>query len=107
VPLHFSPISASTCVTVLGAHDKLGTLALGPYDVIFVTAAAPAIPPPLIDQLIIGGRIVIPVASLWSQELIVATQTPEGIEEEPLGGLHGFKAEESLTRVLSLLQRKP
>ena len=87
-------------VTVLAADDELGAPALGPYDVILVTAAAPAVPPPLIDQLVIGGRIVIPVGSLWSQELIVATRTPEGIEEDSLGGCrfvpligpHGFKA---------------
>ncbi len=86
-------------VTILAADDDLGALSLGPYDVILVTAAAPAIPPPLIEQLVIGGRIVIPVGTRWSQQLIVATRTAEGIEQESLGGCrfvpligpHGFK----------------
>lgn len=75
-------------VTVLAADHELGAPSLGPYDVIIVTAAAPAIPPPLIEQLVIGGRIVIPVGTRWSQQLTVATRTAEGIEQELLGGCH-------------------
>jgi protein-L-isoaspartate(D-aspartate) O-methyltransferase len=86
-------------VTVLAADHDLGAPSLGPYDVILVTAAAPAIPPPLIEQLLIGGRIIIPVGTRWSQQLIVATRHAESIEEESLGGCrfvpllgpHGFK----------------
>ena len=73
-------------VTVLAADDELGAPSLGPYDVILVTAAAPAIPPPLIEQLVIGGRIVIPVGSYWSQELIVATRTIDDLTQHSLGG---------------------
>lgn len=40
-----------------------------PYDKILVTAAAPEIPEPLVDQLRIGGRIVLPIGTQWSQEL--------------------------------------
>lgn len=41
-----------------------------PYDAILVTAAAPAIPPPLFDQLAEGGRLVIPVGSMDKQQLL-------------------------------------
>jgi protein-L-isoaspartate(D-aspartate) O-methyltransferase len=41
-----------------------------PYDAILVTAAAPAVPQPLIDQLAEGGRLVIPVGSSQQQELL-------------------------------------
>lgn len=41
-----------------------------PYDAILVTAAAPSIPPPLVDQLAERGRLVIPVGPTDHQELI-------------------------------------
>lgn len=40
------------------------------YDAILVTAAAPAVPPPLLDQLAEGGRLVIPVGTPTQQELL-------------------------------------
>ena len=41
-----------------------------PYDAILVTAAAPAVPPPLLQQLAEGGRLLIPVGSADQQELL-------------------------------------
>src|SRR5437867_11309935 len=42
-----------------------------PFNGILVTAAAPAIPPPLTEQLAVGGRLVIPVGDLATQELVI------------------------------------
>ncbi|NPA97865.1 MAG: protein-L-isoaspartate O-methyltransferase, partial [Crenarchaeota archaeon] len=42
-----------------------------PYDRIIVTAAAPDIPKPLIEQLRDGGRMVIPVGDRWVQRLYI------------------------------------
>jgi protein-L-isoaspartate(D-aspartate) O-methyltransferase len=53
----------------------------GPYDGIIVTAAAPKIPPALVEQLKVGGRMVIPVNAPVSQELLVLTKTKEEIVE--------------------------
>jgi protein-L-isoaspartate(D-aspartate) O-methyltransferase len=50
-----------------------------PFDAIIVTAAPPSIPQPLLDQLAVGGRLVIPVGEGY-QELEVVTRTPDGFE---------------------------
>ena len=49
-----------------------------PYDRIVVTAAAPQVPKPLIDQLKPGGRIVIPVGDRMVQYLYVVEKKPDG-----------------------------
>ena len=50
-----------------------------PFDAIVVTAAAPRVPPALLDQLKPGGRMVIPVGeSLAAQELLVITKRADG-----------------------------
>lgn len=42
-----------------------------PYDAIVVTAAAPQVPPPLLDQLVVGGRLVIPVGASLDLQLLL------------------------------------
>ena len=49
-----------------------------PYDSIIVTAAAAMIPPPLIDQLRPGGRMVIPVGSMFGQDLVRVRKDIDG-----------------------------
>ena len=51
------------------AEETLGWKRGAPYDAILVTAAAPKVPDDLLDQLAIGGRLVIPVGSRYVQEL--------------------------------------
>ncbi len=60
-----------------------------PYDAIIVTAGAPQIPRILVEQLAIGGRLVIPVGSRHSQSLLKLTrlsQDPEDLKQEELSG---------------------
>ncbi len=57
-------------------HVHIGDGTLGyppaaPYDRILVAAAAPVVPEPLKNQLSDGGRLVIPVGSRFSQQLVV------------------------------------
>jgi len=59
----------------------LGWPEAAPFDAIVVTAAAPTVPPPLVEQLRTGGRLVIPVGRAYhSQELL-------RIEKDAAGGL--------------------
>lgn len=52
-----------------------------PFDGIIVTAAPEHVPQPLIDQLKIGGRMVIPVGDLY-QELMLITKDEDGVTEK-------------------------
>jgi protein-L-isoaspartate(D-aspartate) O-methyltransferase len=52
-----------------------------PFDAVIVTAAPDHIPQPLIDQLVVGGRLVVPVGR-GDQDLLTFTRTPEGVREE-------------------------
>jgi protein-L-isoaspartate(D-aspartate) O-methyltransferase len=49
-----------------------------PFDAIIVTAAPDHVPQPLVDQLAVGGRMVIPVGT-GIQELLVIEKTPSGV----------------------------
>ncbi|MFC1496379.1 protein-L-isoaspartate(D-aspartate) O-methyltransferase [Candidatus Margulisiibacteriota bacterium] len=51
-----------------------------PYDGIIVAAASPDIPHPLIDQLTVGARLIIPVGDIWGQYLKVVTKTKDGFK---------------------------
>ena len=56
-----------------------------PYDAIIVTAGAPKPPQPLLDQLSIGGRLVIPVGDEQAQTLLRVTRTRTSFKQEQLG----------------------
>jgi len=88
--------------TNVHVHCGDGTLGLpecAPFDAILVTAAAPDVPAPLLDQLADGGRLAIPVGSEEHQELRVIRKaagqlTSRAIEEcrfVPLVGRHGWR----------------
>jgi protein-L-isoaspartate(D-aspartate) O-methyltransferase len=72
---------------------------MAPFDAIIVTAGSPEIPTPLVEQLRIGGRMVIPVGERFTQRLLKVVRTSEGPLTEasipcvfvPLIGAHGWK----------------
>ncbi len=54
----------------------------GPFDGIIVTAVAEQIPPKLLEQLTVGGRIVIPLGPQHgAQQLVVARRTADGVDQ--------------------------
>lgn len=78
---------------------SLGWPECAPYDCIITTAAAPEVPEGLIQQMKIGGRMVIPVGSRWRQMLEVWQKTQQGVKKEevlpvvfvPLLGAKGWQ----------------
>ena len=68
-------------ITVKCADGYQGWEEHAPFDGVIVTAAPDHIPQPLVDQLKIGGRLVLPVGDFY-QELVVVTKTEKGIKRE-------------------------
>ena len=68
------------------AEKTLGWQAKAPYDAIMVTAGVPRVPPGLVAQLVIGGRLVIPVGSRYLQELYKITKHKKKNVVQNLGG---------------------
>ena len=88
-------------VKITAGDGSLGLPEAAPFDAIIVSAAAPRVPPALIEQLAPGGRLVIPVGD--SQEQVVqlvqrdlngyiTLRTLEGCRFVPLIGQQGFAA---------------
>lgn len=77
----------------------LGWKEYAPYDAIIVTAGAPRIPEPLLEQMADGGRMVIPIGDRYSQDLIKVVRKKDDYRQENLGGcrfvdlvgVHGWK----------------
>lgn len=94
--------------SVLLGDGTLGWSAYAPYEAILVTAGGPAVPPPLVEQLAPGGRLLIPLGSPGAQVLTLVERLREeegaagepGLRHTPLGtarfvplvGEHGFDA---------------
>jgi protein-L-isoaspartate(D-aspartate) O-methyltransferase len=68
-----------------------GWMEESPFDAVVVTAGSPDIPQPLIDQLTIGGKLVIPVGDAFVQDLFRVTRTEGGVKKENLGGCRFVK----------------
>lgn len=86
-------------IVVLCGDGSRGLLEHSPYEGISVAAAAPDIPRELLDQLKDPGRLVIPVGSIWDQELWVIKKSGGEIHKSiatycrfvPLRGSEGWK----------------
>jgi protein-L-isoaspartate(D-aspartate) O-methyltransferase len=87
-------------VLVEEGDGSLGWPPHAPYQAIIVSAAAPAVPSPLVEQLAEGGRLVIPVGNTEQQDLLRVLKRDGNMKREslfacrfvPLLGRHGWPA---------------
>jgi len=73
----FEKLGLDNIITKLGDGAK-GWQKHAPFEGIMVTAAAAKIPPALVEQLAVGGRLVIPVGGGWGQDLVRITKESFG-----------------------------
>jgi len=73
-------------IKVICADGTLGYPAEQPYNGIIVTAGAPKIPETLVNQLQVGGKLVIPVGSRFSQTLTVVEKKEKGYKNRAVCG---------------------
>jgi len=85
-------------IRVEQGDGSLGWPSAAPYDAILVAAAAPEIPPRLLEQLAEGGRLLIPVGTVDDQNMLRVVKGENGIVQEklfacrfvPLRGQYGW-----------------
>ncbi len=85
-------------VSFLLGDGTIGWRQYSPYDAILVSAASPDIPQPLVDQLAVGGKLLIPLGDRDEQMLTMVTRLPDRYERRdivpvrfvPLVGTHGW-----------------
>ncbi len=88
-------------VKIQAFDGTLGLSQAAPFDRILVTAGAPVAPEPLIEQLVLGGRLVIPEGDRASQQLVVYDKRSKSVRRRvgekvtfvPLVGRHGWEKE--------------
>lgn len=86
-------------IALLVGDGTIGWSRYAPYDAILVGAGAPSVPQALVDQLAVGGRLLIPIGSLEEQQLTMVRKTESGITMEdiarcvfvPLLGKYGWQ----------------
>lgn len=91
--------SGITNVSLMCGDGTFGWPEFGPYDAILVSAGSPDVPQPLLSQLAIGGRLIVPVGGRDDQRLLELTRTETGVQRRelsevrfvPLVGKHGWE----------------
>lgn len=92
-------VQARKILDQLGYHNVVSRCADGtlgwpdesPFEAIIVTAGAPEVPGKLVQQLAIGGRLVVPVGDRFSQTLFQIRRDEDGIHKTNLGGCRFVK----------------
>lgn len=97
--IHSLYLKARKLFDRLGYHNIVSRYADGtigwqeesPFDAIIVTAGAPKVPPGLINQLAMGGRMVLPVGNQSTQDLVKLVRDEQGVHQTNLGGCRFVK----------------
>lgn len=71
-------------VTVVTGDGSDGMPEHAPFDAIIVAAAAPDLPPAWTDQLVVGGRLTVPMGPGGAERVVVYQRTEDGLEERAM-----------------------
>jgi protein-L-isoaspartate(D-aspartate) O-methyltransferase len=91
-----------TNAAVVVGDGTIGLAEHAPFDAILVSAAFPTVPPPLVEQLALGGRLVQPIGSGGAEEVVLFAKEARGLRRRRavslarfvrLYGQHGFAGE--------------
>ncbi len=75
-------------VNIIQGDGGIGYPSESPYDIISVAAASKRIPPPLLEQLKVDGKLIIPVGRMFYQELVIIEKKSENdFNERSMGGV--------------------
>lgn len=86
-------------VTVVTGDGSEGWAARAPYDAVIVSAASPQVPPPLVGQIRVGGRLVQPIGPGGEEDVVLFERRRSGLARVrslvparfvPLRGRHGY-----------------
>lgn len=72
-------------VEVIVGDGSVGLKEKAPFDKIIVTAACPEIPKPLLDQLKVGGIMVVPIGNLYLQDMQIVKKLKDKTEKRSIG----------------------
>lgn len=78
-------------VWIFTGDGTLGLADHAPYDAVVISAGAPGIPRPLLEQVKPGGCLVLPMGEIEIQTLVRIRKTSEGLQEDYLGDCHFVK----------------
>ena len=81
---HFTELGYSN-IEVRAGDGTMGWPEAAPFDAILVAAASPEVPQPLKNQLVVGGRLVIPVGEAEQSLLKITRRSDDDFLEENLG----------------------
>lgn len=73
-------------VSVIVGDGSQGLAEHAPFDRIFITCAAPEMPPPILEELAEGGKLLIPLGTRHYQDLVLLERRGEDLLRKDLGG---------------------
>jgi protein-L-isoaspartate(D-aspartate) O-methyltransferase len=80
---HFRELKVAN-IRLRHGDGQVGMPEVAPFDAILVSAAATHVPPALLEQIAVGGRLIVPLAREGEQRLLIVERTQHGLVEKKM-----------------------